>query len=371
MTAPVLVTGGLGFVGSHVVEALLAAGRAVRVLDVALPAAHAVPPAHPDGVEVVLGDVRDAAVVARAVDGVSAVSHQAAMVGLGVDVRDITDYVAHNDLGTAVLLRELARASFRGRLVLASSMVVYGEGAYRCARDGDVRPAARDRDRLEAARWEPACPGCGRDLVSVAVPEDAPTDPRNVYAATKLHQEHLVEVVGRELGVPVVRLRYHNVYGPLMPRDTPYAGVASIFRSALEGGRAPRVFEDGRQRRDFVHVRDVARANVLALGDGAPVGAFNIASGDPRSVGEMAVALAAALRPDRPPVVTGEFRLGDVRHVVADPGRARRELGFTAAVPFGEGMTEFARAPLRAGAAGPGGRDTRGHADDGHDGGQR
>ncbi len=180
------------------------------------------------------------------------------------------------------------------------------------------------------------------------MPEDAPVDPRNVYAATKLHQEHLAVVYGRELDVPVVRLRYHNVYGARMPRDTPYAGVASIFRSALEAGRAPQVFEDGGQRRDFVHVRDVAHANVLALADAAPPGVYNVASGDPRTIGEMAAALASALRPDRPPVVTGAYRLGDVRHVFASPDRARAELGFVAQMTFADGISQFARAPLRA-----------------------
>jgi dTDP-L-rhamnose 4-epimerase len=181
------------------------------------------------------------------------------------------------------------------------------------------------------------------------VPEDAPLDPRNVYAATKLHQEHLCAAFSRETGVPVTALRYHNVYGPRMPRDTPYAGVASIFRSALEAGRAPRVFEDGGQRRDFVHVRDVAHANVLALTGDEPVpGAFNVCSGTPRTVGDLASALADAAGPDAPrPVVTGEFRLGDVRHVFADASRAREALGFEARVGFADGVAEFASAPLR------------------------
>ena len=203
------------------------------------------------------------------------------MVGLGVDLGDLPDYVGHNDLATAQLLRALAAAGFAGRLVLASSMVVYGEGRYACPEHGVVRPGERRRADLDAGRFEPPCPRCGRTLVSHPVPEDAPPDPRSVYAATKLAQEHLCAVYGRETGVPVCALRYHNVYGPRMPRDTPYAGVASIFRSALAGGRAPRVFEDGAQRRDFVHVRDVARANVLALcGPVASQGAFNVASGD-------------------------------------------------------------------------------------------
>jgi dTDP-L-rhamnose 4-epimerase len=354
MPGPVLVTGGAGFVGSHVTDQLLAAGREVRVVDALLPTAHDGPPAwNPPGAELVWGDLRDPDVARAAVAGVSAVCHQASMVGLGANVGDIADYVAHNDLATARLLRALADAGFRGRIVLASSMVVYGEGRYRCAQHGLVVPPPRALADLEAGRFEPRCPTCARELRAESVPEDAPPDPRNVYAATKLHQEHLVAAFAREVdGVDTTALRYHNVYGPRMPRDTPYAGVASIFRSALERGEPPRVFEDGAQRRDFVHVADVARANVLALTRDEPApGAFNVASGTPRTVGEMAGALAAAM--DGPaPVVTGQFRRGDVRHVFAGTERARSLLGFTARIGLEEGMRDFATAPLRAPAAG-------------------
>ncbi len=340
-----LLTGGAGFIGSHLVDALAAFGRAVRVLDHHEPKGPV-----PAGVEVVIGDVRDPEVVASALEGITAVCHQAAMVGLGVDLDDIADYVSHNDLGTAVLLRAMARshqsrASDAGidRLVLASSMVVYGEGRYRCRDHGIVGPGPRATTDLEEGRFEPPCPACGAPLTAESVPETAPTDPRNVYAATKLHQEHLAAAFSRETGVPVTSLRYHNVYGPGMPRDTPYAGVASLFASELAAGRPPRVFEDGGQRRDFVHVRDIARANVLALTASEPIpGPFNICSGHPRSVLDMARALHAAAQPGTPaPVVTGAFRLGDVRHVFADPSRARDVLGFVAEEPFDAGMAEL------------------------------
>jgi dTDP-L-rhamnose 4-epimerase len=221
-------------------------------------------------------------------------------------------------------------------------MVVYGEGCYRCAAHGPVRPLPRSVDDLEAGRFEPCCPECGAALAPHAIAEDDTVDPRNVYAATKLHQEHLAFAFARATGVPVLALRYHNVYGPRMPRDTPYAGVAAIFADALAAGRSPRVYEDGGQLRDFVHVRDVAHANLLAL-FGNATGTFNVCSGTPRSVGEMAQALRAAHGVEAPPIeVTGEYRLGDVRHVFASPGRAAERLGFTASEDFAAGMAELA-----------------------------
>jgi dTDP-L-rhamnose 4-epimerase len=347
----ILVTGGAGFIGSHVVDAMAAGGHAVRVLDRLHPRAHTGRPAYlRDDVEYLDGGL-DPDGLDRALGGVEAVCHQAAMVGLGRSFADAPDYVRDNDLGTAELLAAIHRRPVRarpGRLVLASSMVVYGEGGYRCRRDGPVRPGPRDPARLEAGRFEPACPACGAELEPVPVTEDAPADPRNIYAATKLHQEHLAFASMREGGPAVTALRYHNVYGPRMPRDTPYAGVAAIFRSALEAGRAPRVLEDGHQRRDFVHVRDVARANVLALLVPEPVpGAYNVASGQPHTVGELAVALSGAMGGPAPEVVGG-WRPGDVRHVFASPALAAARLGFRAEVGFAAGSAELAMAQLRA-----------------------
>jgi dTDP-L-rhamnose 4-epimerase len=297
---------------------------------------------------VLLLDVRDGAALEPLLAGVHVVVHQAAMVGLGVDLNDLPEYVGCNDLGTAVLLSAMYRAGIR-RLVLASSMVVYGEGAYACERHGPVRPAARTVADLAAGRFEPGCPQCGRPLAWLEIDEDGPLDPRSVYAATKLAQEHLSAAWARQTGGSVAALRYHNIYGPRMPKDTPYSGVAAIFRSALEAGRPPRVFEDGGQRRDFVHVQDVAGANLAALdatADGTGWRAYNIASGRSATVGDMAAGLARAAAGPAP-VVTGEFRLGDVRHVVASPARAAAELGFRARIGLVEGLAEFADAPLR------------------------
>jgi dTDP-L-rhamnose 4-epimerase len=347
----VLVTGGAGFIGSHVVEELLAAGHEVSVLDNLHPAAHGLartPPAYLDGARLAVGDLRDPATVAGAVAGVETVVHQAAMVGMGVDLTDLPEYVGCNDLGTAVLLAELTRAGV-SRLVLASSMVVYGEGAYTCAGCGPVRPGPRRAVDLAAGRFEPPCPACGAALAPGLVTEDAPLEPRSGYAASKLAQEHLTSVWAHTTGGRAIALRYHNVYGPRMPPDTPYCGVAAIFRSALARGEPPRVYEDGRQRRDFVHVADVARANLAALhatGQGSGLTAYNICSGRPATVGELAQALSTAVG-GPPPVVTGEFRAGDVRHVVASPERAALGLGFTARIGPAEGFTAFATAPLR------------------------
>ncbi|MFE7517482.1 NAD-dependent epimerase/dehydratase family protein [Streptomyces sp. NPDC057540] len=348
----VLVTGGAGFIGSQIVSSLRRAGHEPVVLDALLPGAHPTAP-EPPAAEFLHSDVRDAAGVRAALRGVDAVCHQAAMVGLGKDFADAPDYVSCNDLGTAVLLAAMAETGVR-RLVLAGSMVVYGEGRYECPGHGPVRPGPRRPEDLAAGRFEPRCPTCGSPLAPGLVGEGAPLDPRNVYATTKLAQEHLSAAWARAVGGTAVSLRYHNVYGPGMPRDTPYAGVASLFRSALARGAAPRVFEDGGQRRDFVHVRDVAAANVLVLeaaGD-LPAGAltaYNTGTGDPHTVGEMATALAAASGGPQP-VVTGEFRLGDVRHITADSARLRRDLGWRPEVAFEEGMLEFARAAQRASA---------------------
>ncbi|MCX5536222.1 NAD-dependent epimerase/dehydratase family protein [Streptomyces sp. NBC_00006] len=328
----VLVTGGAGFIGSHVVEALTARGHEPVVFDVR---------------EDPGADVRDPDAVARALVGVDAVCHQAARVGLGNGVADAAEYVSRNDLGTAVLLAAMAETGVP-RLVLAGSMVVYGEGRYACPRHGVVRPGPRAAADLDAGRFEPKCPDCGAELAPGLVGEDAPVDPRNVYAATKLAQEHLAAAWARASGGTALSLRYHNVYGPRMPRDTPYAGVASFFRSALARGEAPRVFEDGRQRRDFVHVRDVAEANAVALEADAEQGAlraYNTGSGTPHTVGEMASALAAAYGGPEP-VVTGEYRLGDVRHITADSARLRAELGWKPEVQFDDGVREFAHAAM-------------------------
>jgi dTDP-L-rhamnose 4-epimerase len=351
----VLVTGAAGFIGSAVVDALRSRGHDVVAVDVLLPQAHG---SHgPPGVEDVHRlDVREAGGWAHLLRGVDVVCHQAAMVGAGVSVADMPSYASHNDFGTATLLAAMAGEGVK-RLVLASSMVVYGEGRYACPDHGEHRPGPRGVEALSRGQFENPCPACGRSMGWSRVHEDAALDPRSSYAASKVAQEHYAATWASQAEGASIALRYHNVYGRGMPRDTPYSGVAAMFRSALERGQPPDVFEDGGQMRDFVQVADVARANRLAVEaiPDRPVGvqrAYNVCSGRPLSILEVARSISRGTGDDpgsRPePTVSGRYRPGDVRHVVASPDRARHELGFTAEVPPDVGLRAFAIAPLRA-----------------------
>ena len=337
----VLITGGAGFIGRHTVEALLAVGDEVTVLDSLEFGVHTGRPRLPTGVDLVVADVRDPAAVRAALAGVDVVVHLAAKVGLGVELADMTGYASTNDVGTATLLVAMGAAG-TPTLVLASSMVVYGEGRYHCTEHGEVGAGVRRRDDLEAGRFEPPCPVCGRPLTPGLTGEDAPLDPRNSYAVSKLAQEGYAATWAHGTGARSTALRFHNVYGPGMPVDTPYAGVAAVFRSVLRSGQPPRVHEDGGQRRDFVHVRDVASAVVAATrADHDGSRAYNVGSGTVTTVGQLAAGLADAMAGPAP-VVTGRYRLGDVRHVTASSARLRGELGWAPVVGLADGLAEFA-----------------------------
>ncbi|GAA2771021.1 NAD-dependent epimerase/dehydratase family protein [Mycolicibacterium pallens] len=341
----VLLTGAAGFIGSRVRAALLADGHEVVAADVMLDAAHGPGAELPDDIHRV--DVRDADALAPLLSGIDVVCHQAAVVGAGVNAADAPSYAGHNDYGTAVLLAQMFAAGVQ-RLVLASSMVVYGQGGYRCPEHGVVDPLPRTRADLDAGVFEHRCPLGGEELAWQLVGEEAALRPRSLYAASKAAQEHYALAWAESTGGSVVALRYHNVYGPGMPRDTPYSGVAAIFRSSLEKGEPPRVFEDGGQMRDFVHVHDVAAANVVSVrSEAGGFLAVNVCSGRPISIMTVANRICEA-RGGPAPVVTGQYRSGDVRHIVADPAQAAESLGFRARVDPDQGLRDFAFAPLRA-----------------------
>ncbi|MEI2811658.1 MAG: NAD-dependent epimerase/dehydratase family protein [Nocardioides sp.] len=339
----VLVTGAAGFIGGAVCRALTTAGHEVVGVDLMLPQAHGDSEV-PEGIHRL--DVRDAEGWPGLLRGVDVVCHQAAVVGAGVTVSDLPLFASHNDLGTAALLSAMHAESI-SRLVFASSMVVYGEGRYDCPEHGEQAPQARLVADLDACHFENTCEACGAPLGWAAVEEDRRLDPRSGYAASKVAQEHYAAAWVRHADAAAIALRYHNVYGPHMPRDTPYSGVAAIFRSALERGQSPRVYEDGGQMRDFVHVEDVAAANLAAVeAVSAGYRAYNVSSGEPVSIAEVA-RLIAREKGGAEPVVTGEYRLGDVRHIVASPERAAAELGFRARIGPADGLPRFAREPLR------------------------
>jgi dTDP-L-rhamnose 4-epimerase len=342
----VLVTGGAGFIGSHLVDALLVRGERIRVLD------NLDPLAHPDGVaahlssevELVIGDLRDGAAVSRALVGVDRVYHLGGVVGNGESMINVRRAVDANSAGTATLLEAVleVRDQVR-RVVVASSMVVYGEGGYLCPTHGPVAGVRRSREQLRRHQWEPRCAHCGRTLVPVAAREDTALHPTSVYGITKRDQEELALVLGRAYGLETVALRYLNVYGTRQALGNPYTGVAAIFAARLLNGRRPLVFEDGHQIRDLVHVSDVVRATIAAMeAPRAPGHAINVATGRQVRVIELAHALATALGSELEPSVTGEFRAGDIRHCYADVSRARELLGFEAACSLADCLPELA-----------------------------
>jgi dTDP-L-rhamnose 4-epimerase len=341
----VLVTGGAGFVGSHLVDGLLAAGHEVRVLDALAAQVHGGAAARPPDLareaELVVGDVRDRAACARALDGVEAVFHQAAAVGIGQSMYEIERYVSANSVGTAVLLEEIAarRAAIR-KLVVASSMSLYGEGAYRDRAGRLVHPPPRPVRQFEARSWE-LRDASGAELVPAPTPESKPLQPTSVYAITKRDHEELCLTVGSAYGVPTIALRYFNVYGPRQALSNPYTGVLAIFASRLLNGRAPLIFEDGLQSRDFVHVSDVVQANLKALESDADGAVYNVGTGRATTIAGVALELARALGKPIEPEIPGRYRAGDVRHCIADVSRISAELGYAPRVSFEAGVKDL------------------------------
>jgi dTDP-L-rhamnose 4-epimerase len=340
-----LITGGAGFIGSHLADQLLASGYRVRVLDNLLEQVHGEARARPaylsPRVELCVGDVRDASDVAAALHGVDVVFHLAALVGVGQSMYRPAEYVDVNVRGTAVLLEQLANKPVK-KLVVSSSMSIYGEGEYVDAAGQAAVVRERSLDRIREGRWELE-DAQGRALRPVPTREDKPPVLESVYALTKFDQERLCLMMGRAYGIPTVALRFFNVYGARQALSNPYTGVLAIFASRLLNGRPPLLFEDGEQRRDFVSVHDVARACVLAAErDEATGRVFNIGSGESRSVIDVARDMAAALGRPIEPELTGKYRVGDIRHCFADVTRARDQLGFEPAVTFERGMRQLA-----------------------------
>lgn len=331
----ILVTGGAGFIGSHVVDRLLVQDHSVRVYDKLVEQVHesSVPQYVPTDVEFIRGDMCDRSTLAAALHGVDKIVHLAAEVGVGQSMYEVSRYVDANTSGTGVLLDILANDEHTvEKLVVASSMSIYGEGMYRCPEHGDMSPRLRTEMQLQQRRWELACPRCGADLLPVPTTEDKALFPTSVYAISKMDQELLCLSVGAAYGISTTAVRYFNAYGPRQALSNPYTGVAAIFSGRLLNGQAPIVTEDGHQMRDFIHVEDVARATVLALDAARADGrAINIGVGDPISILEVATTLAEAIgRSDIEPQITGRYRAGDIRHCWADPTLARDLLGFEA-----------------------------------------
>ncbi|MGH7529234.1 MAG: NAD-dependent epimerase/dehydratase family protein [Gemmatimonadales bacterium] len=347
MPEHVLVTGGAGFIGSHLVDALLGEGHRVRIFDSLEPQVHGDGGRQPvylnSAAELVRGSVLDRQAVAAALDAIDVVYHQAALVGIGQSMYDMARYCEANTVGTAILLEEIVRRRDRvSKVIVASSMSVYGEGAYRTA-NGELRsPRLRPRERLERAEWE-LRDEKGEILTPFPTPETKPLAPTSVYAITKRDHEELCLSVGYAYRIPTVALRYFNVYGERQALSNPYTGVAAIFSARVLNGQPPVIFEDGCQSRDFVHVSDIVRANLLALGTSrADYQAVNVGTGRPTTVHQVADAIIAALEGrDLAPRVLGSFREGDIRHCYADIGLAREALGYEPAVSFADGVRQL------------------------------
>lgn len=338
----VLVTGGAGFIGSHLVDALISEGHQVRILDALVLQVHGGqrPPHLNAKAEFIQADINDRPALDRALDGIDYVYHEAAEVGVGQSMYEMVRYVAANTLGASTLLEAVvARRDQIKKLVVASSMSIYGEGAYQCEKDGEIHPHLRPAEQLAARRWEMECPTCGRQLSIHPTSESKPLFPTSVYAVTKQDQEQLFLIVGRAYDIPTVALRYFNVYGTRQALSNPYTGVCAIFSARLLNDEAPIVFEDGQQMRDFIHVSDIVRANLLALeSDAANYQAINIGTGTGTSVLQIARMIAEGLGKNLEPVVVSKYREGDIRHCVADISRARKLLGYEPSVKLSDGL---------------------------------
>ena len=343
--ARILITGGAGFIGSHLADELLHSGHAVKVFDLLCSQVHGAEKQSPEylnpDVELVLGDVRDRDAVDRALQGVDAVYHFAAAVGVGQSMYEVEHYASINDIGTAVLLEALIKRPVE-RLIVASSMSIYGEGLYRSRRGAIHCAVERSPTQLRSARWDPVDDE-GAALEPIPTPESKTPALSSVYALSKYVQERMCLMIGRAYNIPTVALRFFNVYGPRQALSNPYTGVLAIFASRLLNGKAPLIFEDGEQQRDFVNVRDVVQSCRLSLDAAAASDrVFNIGSGQAFTISELAERMADALGKNLEPQITGKYRVGDIRHCFADIALARSMLGYAPQVSLENGVLELA-----------------------------
>ncbi len=342
-----LITGGAGFIGSHTADALLALGYRVRVLDILDPQVHGAgcsrPPYLDPRIELIVGDVRDRETVTRSVAGVDSIYHFAASTGVGQSMYEIQSYCDVNVTGTAMLLDVLANSRHQvKRVILSSSRAVYGEGSYSCNSCGIIYPQPRSREQLERHEWEILCPKCSAPLVPIPTAEERPLQPVSVYALTKRVQEELLRLFSASYGIPHVILRYFNVYGPRQAINNPYTGIGAIFTNRAISGHELEIYEDGRPGRDFVHVRDVVQANLLALKKEQAInGTFNVGSGEHLTVLDLAQSIKEQLGSKVTLNCSNRYRLGDIRDCYADLGRSRSLLGYAPAVPFATGVADL------------------------------
>jgi dTDP-L-rhamnose 4-epimerase len=343
MSKNVLIVGGAGFVGSHTADALLRRGHSVKIYDNLSEQVHCgeFPAYLSREAEFMEGDVRDLDSLSRAVKGIDVIYHLAAAVGVGQSMYQIADYTATNVQGTANLLQAiLDTRSQPQKFIIASSMSIYGEGRFHCPQCGEIAPRARALPQLKAKRWEIHCPQCDEIASPAPTDEDKPLQCTSIYALSKKAQEEMALVFGATYNIPTVAMRYFNIYGPRQALSNPYTGVAAIFASRLMNGKSPVIFEDGLQRRDFVNVRDIVQANLLAMEcSGADGTAVNVGSGEPISVREVATAIRDLLGVQMPLEVTGTYRAGDIRHCYGDISKISERLGYVPTVSFRRGMT--------------------------------
>lgn len=347
MAYQILVTGGAGFIGSHLVDALLEAGHNVTVFDNLDPQVHGVEQKLPDylnkDARFILGDMRDRAKLKQAMEGIEIIFHEASVVGVGQSMYEISRYIEANTMGTAILWDILVNEKHQVRkVIVASSMSNYGEGEYNCPNCGVVHPWLRGREQLQEGKWELICAVCGSQLSPMPTRETKPLQPNSIYAISKKDQEEMSLVLGQTYKLPVVALRYFNVYGSRQALSNPYTGVAAIFSSRLLNNNPPLVFEDGRQSRDFIHVKDIVAANLLALEkEAANYEVFNIGTGRAVSIMDVANALIQRLNPQIKPRIVNQFREGDIRHCYADISKIKRRLGFEPGIRFEDGFSEL------------------------------